>query len=53
MLRTLYAKRNGTSVDVFNKEGELKGTFTNNGYRYTKATKEITLNCWNWKLEWI
>jgi hypothetical protein len=53
MLRTLYAKRNKSNVDVFNEEGKLKGTFTNKGYRPTKATKEITFNCWKWKLEWI
>lgn len=50
---TLYAQRNGTSVNIYNKQGDLKAIFTNSGYRPTKATKEITLNCWRWKLEWI
>ena len=50
---TLFAKRNGTSVEVYNKAGEVKGVFPREGYRPTKATKIITLNCWKWKLEWI
>jgi hypothetical protein len=53
MLTTLFAKRINTSVHIFDKNGKLKGIFPNTGYRPTKATKEITLNCWRWKLEWI
>ena len=51
-LITLFAKRNKTSVEVYNSKGELKAIFPNTGYRPTKATKEIILNCWRWKLEW-
>tara|TARA_R110002020_G_scaffold239410_1_gene451937 strand:+ start:952 stop:1113 length:162 start_codon:yes stop_codon:yes gene_type:complete len=53
MLITLFAKRKGTSVNIYDKENNLKAIFTNKGYRPTKATKEITLNCFRWKLEWI
>lgn len=50
---TLFAKRNGTSVEVYDKDSKLKGIFPNRGYRPTKATKQIRLNCWDWKLEWL
>ena len=52
MKLTLFAKRNNTSVDVYNDKGVFKGSFPNTGYRPTRATKKITLNCWEWKLEW-
>ena len=53
MLETLFARRNKTSVELYNADGELKGIFPNTGYRPTRATKEITLNCWKWKLLWM
>ncbi|AGO47670.1 hypothetical protein Phi4:1_gp133 [Cellulophaga phage phi4:1] len=49
---TLTAKREGTSVAVYNSKGEFKGRFPNTGYRPTKATKTIILNCFKFKLEW-
>lgn len=52
-LITLYAERVNTSVIIKNKEGKIKGIFPNTGYRPTKATKILTLNCWNFLLEWI
>jgi len=52
-LKTLYAKRYGTSVEIYDKDNNYKGRFPNTGYRPTKATKTITLNCWRWKLEWL
>lgn len=50
---TLFAKRNGTSVEIYDSAQELKGIFKDTGYRPTKATKVITLNCWKWKLKWL
>jgi len=52
-LITLYAQRKGTSVVITDKAGKTKGIFPNTGYRPTKATKQITLNCWNWNLKWL
>lgn len=51
-LITLYAERVGTSVKITNKEGKTKGIYPNTGYRPTKATKKIILNCWEFQLEW-
>ncbi len=51
-LITLYAERIDTSVVIKNKEGKVKGIYPNTGYRPTKATKKIILNCWNFLLEW-
>ena len=51
-LITLTAKRVGTSVEVRNHVGVLKGIFPNTGYRPTKATKILTLNGWKWYLKW-
>ena len=52
-LITLYAKRNKTSVNIYDNNNNLKAIFTNNGYRPTKATKKIVLNCFNYKLKWL
>ena len=52
-LITLYAQRSLTSVLITDKDGNLKGIFTNTGYRPTKATKTITLNCCKFKLVWL
>lgn len=49
---TLYAKREGTNVDLYNENGDLKARFPNTGYRPTKATKIVTVNCWKFKLQW-
>lgn len=51
-MKTLYARREGAAVNIYDKENHLKATFTKEGYRPTKATKEIVLNCWKWKLNW-
>ena len=50
---TLFAKRNGTDVNIYDKDNNLKGIYNNKGYRPTRATKEITLNSWMWKLNWL
>ena len=53
-LITLYAMRSGTSVIILDSEKEnIKGIFRNTGYRPTKATKKITLNCCLFKLKWL
>lgn len=52
ILRTLYAERIGTSVRVTNERGRIKGIFPNTGYRPTKATKKIMLNCFYYLLKW-
>lgn len=54
-LITLYAKRDNKTGYVYikTKEGELMIKFPPTGYRPTKATKTVTINCWKWKLEWI
>jgi len=52
-LTTVYAKRNKTSVNIYDKNKNLKAIFTNKGYRPTKATRKIVLNCFNWDLEWL
>ena len=52
-LITLYAQRCLTSVIITDKDGNIKGKFPNTGYRPTKATKTITLNCWKWNLVWL
>ncbi len=49
---TLYAKRIGTSVHIFDSENNLKGIFPNTGYRPTRATKELMLNCFKFILKW-
>jgi len=50
---TLLAKRIGTGVNLYDKENNLKAIFPRRGYRPTKATKEVMVNCWKYKLEWI
>lgn len=51
---TLYAMRSGTSVVILDSKKEnIKAIFRNIGYRPTKATKTITLNCFKWKLIWL
>ena len=50
---TLLAKRIGTGVNLYDKENNLKAIFPIRGYRPTKATKEVMVNCWRYKLEWI
>ena len=53
-LKTLYATRSGSSVVILNStKSVIKAIFRNTGYRPTKATKIITLNCWKWKLKWL
>lgn len=52
MLKTLYAKRNGSSVEIYDEDGSLKATFSKEGYRPTRATKVVTINCWKWNLKW-
>lgn len=53
-LITLYAMRTGTSVVILdNKRENVKGIFPNTGYRPTKATKRITLNCCLFNLKWL
>lgn len=52
-LITLYAKRVNKEVHVFTKEGKLKAKYPPTRYRPTKATKEITLNCFVWALVWL
>lgn len=50
---TLYAKRVGTSVIIYDSQQEQRAIFPNTGYRPTKATKLLTLNCWTYNLKWI
>jgi len=50
---TLLAKRIGTGVNLYDKENNLKAIFPRQGYRPTKATKKVMVNCWKYKLEWI
>lgn len=51
---TLYAMRHLTSVIILDSNREkVKAIFPNTGYRPTKATKILTLNCWQWKLKWL
>ena len=52
-IKTLYAKRVGTYVEVYNKKGKLKAIYPNTGYRPTKSTKTVTLNCFKWRLKWL
>jgi len=52
-MKTLYAKRNKTNVDIYDKDKNFKARFPNTGYRPTKSTKLITLNGWKWNLKWI
>lgn len=52
-LITLYAQRSLTSVVITDKDGKIKGIYPNTGYRPTRATKTITLNCCKWKLVWL
>jgi hypothetical protein len=42
----------GKAVHVFKESGELKAIFPATGYRPTKATKEITINCFRFALKW-
>lgn len=51
-LITLHASRIGTSVKITNNVGVCVALFTNKGYRPTRATKKITLNCWDYNLIW-
>jgi len=52
-LITLVAKRVKSDVVIFDTNNVQKAIFTkNNGYRPTKATKEIILNCFRFKLVW-
>ena len=51
---TLYAMRLLTSVVILDSKREkVKAIFPNTGYRPTKATKTLTLNCWKWNLRWL
>ena len=53
-MKTLYAMRFLTSVLILNSDRtEVIARFPNTGYRPTKATKVLTLNCWKWKLVWL
>jgi hypothetical protein len=47
---TLLAKRIGTGVNLYDKENNLKAIFPRRGYRPTKATKEVMVNCWKCEL---
>jgi hypothetical protein len=52
-LITLYASRNGTDVVLKNKDGSFKAIFPNRGYRPTKATKTVTVNCCKFEVKWL
>ena len=53
-LITLYAQRSLTSVIILDSKKEnVKAIYPNTGYRPTKATKTITLNCCKFKLVWL
>ena len=51
-LITVFAKREGTSVVIYNKDGSKKCSFPNTGYRPTRATKTVMINCWRFNLKW-
>jgi len=51
-LITLYASRDGTNVVLKNKDGSFKAIFPNRGYRPTKATKTVMVNCFKFKVKW-
>ena len=53
-MKTLYAMRFLTSVLILNSDRtKVIARFPNTGYRPTKATKVLTLNCWKWNLKWL
>jgi hypothetical protein len=53
-MKTLYATRLLTSVIILDSDRKtVKAIFPNTGYRPTKATKILTLNCWKWNLVWL
>lgn len=51
-LITLKAKREGENVVLYNPDGTHKATFPKRGYRPTRATKIVTLNCFKYRIEW-
>jgi hypothetical protein len=50
---TLFAKRAGQYVHLSDKSGKLKAKYPPTGYRPTKATKQVTLNCWRFNVIWV
>ena len=51
---TVYAMRHLTSVIILDSKREnVKAIFPNTGYRPTKATKVLTLNCNKFNLKWL
>ena len=54
LLKTVYATRLLTNVVILDSKIEkVKAIFPNTGYRPTKATKTITINCCLWNLKWL
>lgn len=49
---TLLAERKGTAVVLRTTAHEFKARFTNIGYRPTKATKKVRVNCFDFRLLW-
>lgn len=45
--------KTGRIVTEFYKDGEFFARFRPSHKRFTKRTKIVTINCWDWAIEWI